>query len=229
MFNALISDMDGLMINTEPLYWEVARELARRCGKSVSDATLRRMMGRSRQESMCIFAQECGIDASPEDLLVAREQLMIERFGRGVEPMPGLRQILERFYRRLRLAITTSSPRKFTDVLLPAMRVAEMFEVIQTGDEIPHGKPHPEIYLKTLSRLNVPAEQSVVLEDSHAGALSAKRAGCYVIAVPSPLTAEEDFSFADARVENLVDAAQHVEELLKRGWQRVGLSSVTRF
>ena len=63
MIRALIFDMDGLMVDTEPLYWDVARQLANRCGKEVSDETLRRMMGRSRIESMRIFAEACGIDS----------------------------------------------------------------------------------------------------------------------------------------------------------------------
>ena len=106
MIRALIFDMDGLMVDTEPLYWDVARTLARNCGKEISDDTLRKMMGRSRIESMRIFAEACGIDSpTPEDLLVERETLMLDRYGRGIDPMPGLREILERFRGRLRFAV----------------------------------------------------------------------------------------------------------------------------
>jgi HAD superfamily hydrolase (TIGR01509 family) len=213
MFQAIIFDMDGLMVDTEPLYWEVARNLAHAHGTSVADETLRRMMGRSRIDSMRIFASECGIDKTcPEDLLIEREKLMLERYARGVEPMPGLREILERFHGRLKLAVATSSPRKFTDVLLPALGVARYFDVIQTGDEITHGKPDPEIYLKAMSKLQAEPRQCIVLEDSHAGALSGHRAGAYVIAVPSHLTESEDFSFADARAESLQQAVKEIEK-----------------
>jgi HAD superfamily hydrolase (TIGR01509 family) len=216
MFRALIFDMDGLMVDTEPLYWEVARQLARNCGKEVSDDTLRKMMGRSRIESMRIFAEACGIDSrTPEDLLVEREELMLQRYGRGVEPMPGLREILDQFRGRLRFAVATSSPKKFTDVLLPAMGVANEFEVVQTGDEIEQGKPHPEIYLKCMTRLGVAGNECIVLEESKAGATSGKRAGATVIAVPSHLTAVEDFSeVADVRVSNLFAAATAIEKIM---------------
>jgi HAD superfamily hydrolase (TIGR01509 family) len=218
MFRALIFDMDGLMVDTEPLYWEVARQLARNCGTEVSDEALRKMMGRSRMESMRIFADACGIDSrTPEDLLVERETLMLERYGRGVEPMPGLREIIAQFRGRLRFAVATSSPRKFTDVLLPAMGIADEFEVVETGDEIEHGKPHPEIYLKCMSQMGVAGNECIVLEDSKAGATSGKRARATVIAVPSHLTAIEDFSdVADERVTNLFQAAEVIEELLTR-------------
>jgi HAD superfamily hydrolase (TIGR01509 family) len=216
MIQAMIFDMDGLMIDTEPLYWEVARQLARQYGKSVTDPTLRRMMGRSRIDSMCIFAQDCGITSrTPEQLLIDRENLMLQRYAAGVEPMPGLREILARFHGRLRYAIATSSPKKFTDVLLPAMGIASEFEVIQTGDDIARGKPEPEIYLKCIERMKLSPGECVVLEDSLAGATSAHRAGAIVIAVPSYLTASDDFSgVATDRVENLQKAAERIDNLL---------------
>jgi len=217
MFQAIIFDMDGLMVDTEPLYWEVARKLAQAHGTSVADNTLRRMMGRSRIDSMRIFASACRIDKPcPEDLLIEREKLMLERYARGVQPMPGLREILDRFHGRLKLAVATSSPRKFTDALLPALGVARYFDVIQTGDEITHGKPDPEIYLKAMSKLQIEPRSCIVLEDSHAGALSGHRAGAHVIAVPSYLTEHEDFSFADARARNLSETCGLIEAQLDR-------------
>jgi HAD superfamily hydrolase (TIGR01509 family) len=217
---AILFDMDGLMVDTEPLYWEVARELAAAHGTTCSDATLRLMMGRSRTESMQIFARECGITgASPETLLAEREPKMVERYARGVTPMAGLREILDRFHGRLRMAVVTSSPRKFADVLLPALGIEQYFDVIQTGDTVARGKPDPEIYLTAIAKLaasigTLTAAQCLVLEDSRAGALAGKAAGCRVIAVPSHLTASEDFSFADARADDLHTAARLIEALV---------------
>jgi len=212
---ALIFDMDGLMVDTEPIYWDVTRALARQFGATVADATLRRMMGRGGLEAMGIFASACGLAAaSPAGLLAQREALMIARYAAGVEALPGLRQIVDRFCGRLRLAVATSSPRKFTDVLLPSLGVADLFDVVQTGDDVQHGKPAPEIYLKCMERLGVAPADCAVLEDSTAGALAGKRAGAYVIAVPTHLTASEDFSFADARAADLLAAAGHLEGLV---------------
>ena len=203
------------MVDTEPIYWEVTRELAKKYGTTVADSTLRRMMGRSAVDAIRSFAGECGITAaSPAGLLIEREQMMIARYAAGVEALPGLRQIIDRFCDGLRLAVATSSPRKFTDVLLPALGVADVFEVVQTGDDVTHGKPAPEIYLKCMGRLGVAPDQCAVLEDSPAGALAGKQAGAYVIAVPTHLTAGEDFSFADAQAANLVEAAYLLERLV---------------
>jgi HAD superfamily hydrolase (TIGR01509 family) len=217
MFQAIIFDMDGLMIDTEPMYWEVGRRIARQYGKDCIDATFRKMMGRERLESMRIFARECGItEATPEDLLAQREVAMVKHFAQGVNPMPGLLEILQEFRERLKFAVATSSPKKFTDVLLPALGLDKHFSVIQSADDITHGKPNPEIYLKAASRLSVSPNDCIVLEDSPAGALAGHRSGAYVIAVPSPLTSGEDFSFAPQRVSNLHDAAEKIEQLLSR-------------
>jgi beta-phosphoglucomutase-like phosphatase (HAD superfamily) len=111
---------------------------------------------------------------------------------------------------RIALAI----PRKFTDVLLPALGMVEVFEVAQTGDNVTHGEPAPEIYVKCMGRLGVVPSECAVLEDSPAGALAGKRAGACVIAVPTDLTAGEDFSFADAQAANLFEAAYLLDRVV---------------
>src|SRR5436190_21109162 len=100
---AVIFDMDGLMIDTEPLYWDVERAMAADLGRVCSDDTLRRMMGRSRVESMEIYRRECRIDLPVDQLLETRETKMLELFHNGVEPMSGLPEILNRFHGRLKL------------------------------------------------------------------------------------------------------------------------------
>ena len=97
---------------------------------------------------------------------------------------------------------------------VPALGIAPYFDVIQTGDDIVNGKPDPEIYLACMRKLGVTPADCIVLEDSHAGAMSGHRAGAYIIAVPSALTASEDFSFADARVNDLFDAKVAIEKRL---------------
>src|SRR5688500_10848748 len=112
MIRALIFDMDGLMIDTEKLYWAVGREIVREFGRTVSDDTLRRMTGRDRLQSSRIFAEESGIPLAAEEVMVRRERMMLELFERGgLEPMPGLREILGRFHGRLKMGVGTSSPR----------------------------------------------------------------------------------------------------------------------
>jgi HAD superfamily hydrolase (TIGR01509 family) len=211
---ALIFDMDGLMTDTEPLYWQAAREMAAGYGKTVSDTTLRNMMAKARIESMRIFARDCGIAVSPERLLEDREVLMLRFFSAGVVPMKGLMRLLQTYHGKLKFAVATSLPKKFTDVILPALGAAGYFDVVQTGDDVVRGKPDPEIYFKAMNRLGVAPAAGVVLEDTRTGALAGKAAGARVIGVPTHLTAEEDFSFCDVRVEDLDQANRYIAGLL---------------
>ncbi len=214
-FVALIFDMDGLMIDTEGLYWAAAREIAQSFGKRVADDTLRDMMGRAPIESMRVFARDLKLGDSAEELLDRRTAIMLKRFAEPIAPMPGLMEILRAFRGKLKLAVATSAPAAFADLILPAMKIVDYFDVVQTSDGVKRGKPDPEIYLKAIERLGVAAEASIVLEDSVAGARAGKNAGAYTIAVPSEYTRGGDFGFADYVARDLDDARGHIAELMR--------------
>jgi HAD superfamily hydrolase (TIGR01509 family) len=207
---AIVFDMDGLMIDSERVYWDAGRYIARQYGKEVSDQTLGQMMGRKPLESLTVFATELGITRPPEMLLAAREARVISALEAGVDPMPGLMDVLPGLSGKYELAIATSARRSMVDIIMRSLKVEHYFQVVQTSDDITNGKPDPEIYLKAMGKLGVKPDESVVLEDSSNGALSGKRAGAYVIAVPSQYTREQDFSFADYVATDLHDAAAHI-------------------
>ncbi|HVT89590.1 MAG TPA: HAD family phosphatase [Tepidisphaeraceae bacterium] len=213
--HAILFDFDGLMVDTEILYCQAAHALAKMYGTSVSDETLRRMTGVSRMTSMTVFVKECGIaTATPEYLLEQREEIMSARYKQGVDPMPGLMAILDRFHGRLKLGMASNSSRRLVEIAINGLKIDRYLDAYQTGDDVINAKPDPEIYLKLMARLDVKPHECVVLEDSPMGAAAGKRAGAYVIAVPSPFTADADYSFTNARAGNLTEAAEMIERLL---------------
>lgn len=209
---AIVFDMDGLMIDSETVYWAVGHEIAREFGKEVSDRTLGSMMGRSPIKSVEIYAQDLGLTQSPQELLAMREARVKQALERGVEPMPGLFEVLGEFAGRCKLAIATSAPMELVEIVVRKLDLRPYFQVIQTSDDVAHGKPDPEIYLKAIARLGAAPHDCVVLEDSSNGALAGKRSGAYTIAVPSRYTADQDFSFVDYVAADLGDAARHLRE-----------------
>jgi HAD superfamily hydrolase (TIGR01509 family) len=210
---AVIFDMDGLMIDSEKVYFEAGRIIAREFGKEVSDQTLGRMMGRKPLESVALFAHELGIPESPENLLKRREARVVKVLEQGVDAMPGLDFILNALHPTHPLAIATSAPKYIVDVVMRKLNVAHFFKVIQTSDDVTNGKPDPEIYLKAMAKLEARPSDSIVLEDSSNGTLAGKRSGAYVIAVPSVYTRDQDFSFVDYIAPDLTDAARHIQSL----------------
>jgi HAD superfamily hydrolase (TIGR01509 family) len=209
-FAAVIFDMDGLMIDSESAYWAAGRKLAESYGKKVSDQTLGRMMGRKPIESMQVFANELGLDVSPQALLHARDSSVFATLQQSVTPMPGLLEALQMLRSRFKLAIATSAIRRFVDVVIEHLALHGYFDLIQTSDDVAHGKPDPEIYLKAMAKLKIEPARCAVFEDSSNGALAGKRSGAYTVAVPSIYTREQDFSFVDFTAHDLLDAAGHI-------------------
>jgi len=207
---AVIFDMDGLMIDSEKIYWAVGRQMAKEFGKIVSDDTLGQMMGRAPLESVTIYRDALGLRETPEYLLEMREGRVQRAMEGGVEPMPGLFEAMELLHPEFKLAIATSAPGRFLNTVLDTLKLRGHFSALQTSDDIKHGKPDPEIYLKVIAKLRVTANECFLLEDSSNGARAGKRAGAYVIAVPTEHTRSQDFSFADYIAANLLDAVANV-------------------
>jgi beta-phosphoglucomutase-like phosphatase (HAD superfamily) len=212
--SALIFDMDGLMIDSERLYFAAEREMAAAYGKEIRDEQLWPMMGRKPIESLRLLRGLLGIETPPEELLAWRNRLMLEKMGRDLGAMPGLFEILETFYGRLKLAVGTGAQQEFLDITLDTLRIRGFFDVLQTADGLERGKPDPEIYVIACRRLHLPPGECVVLEDARNGVLAGKAAGCPVIAVPNDYTRGQDFSAADWVEPDLFAAARRIEKLL---------------
>lgn len=210
----LIFDMDGLMIDSERLYFRAEREIASRFGKETSEELLGRMMGRKALESMEIFVRELGLDMSAEEALAERSELMRRLMREDLRPMPGLSRIIGAFFGRLKLAVATGAPREFLDIAMDGLCLRDKFDLLLASDGIEKGKPDPEIFLAACSGLGFPPQSCIVLEDSANGVLAGKHAGCYVVAVPTEYSREQNFGPADAVVEDLFRAEEHISALL---------------
>ncbi len=212
---ALIFDMDGLMIDSERLYFAAQREMAAALGRELRDEQLWPLMGRRSIESMRLFRQFLDLETPAEELLQWRNRLMREKMRRDLQPMQGLPEIISAFSGRLPLAIATGAQQEFLDLALEKLGLAGHFAVLQTADGLEKGKPDPEIYQLTCARLGLAPSVCLVLEDAANGVIAAKGAGCRVIAVPSDYSRGQDFSRADWLEPDLFAAARRIESLLQ--------------
>jgi HAD superfamily hydrolase (TIGR01509 family) len=184
---AVLWDMDGLLVDTEPL-WTVAEEgLARRLGVTFSPELKAAIVGTRLEVAVPAFLRWSGVEPTPRAVDEAARwllQRMVDLFASRVTVLPGVEVLLSQLRDAgVPVALVSSSYRVLVDAVL-AQGVGP-FAVTVAGDEVVHAKPDPEPYLTAAKRLEVTPRRCVVLEDSPPGVASATAAGCAVVAVPS--------------------------------------------
>jgi HAD superfamily hydrolase (TIGR01509 family) len=210
---AVVFDLDGLMFNTEELYQEVGAELLRRRGYEFTQELLDQMMGRPSQVALQIMIDTHTLKATVSELLAETDEIFPGVLKESLAPMPGLIELLAALEESaIPKAIATSSRRSFVEHVLGVFNFAPRFSPILTSEDITHGKPHPEIYLKAAERLGLPAGQTLVLEDSQNGCRAAIAAGAIAVAVPAAHSRNHDFTGATFIADTLAD--RRIYELL---------------
>lgn len=203
---AVAFDLDGLMFNTEELYEEVGGELLRRRGKVCTRELLDQMMGRPGRVALQIMIDFHGLDATVEQLQAETDEIFGGLLAQRLEPMPGLMRLLEAMEtHNLPKAIATSSRRHFAEKALAKFDLEPRFAFLLTSDDVQQGKPHPEVYLTTASRLNCQPREMLVLEDSQNGCAAAVAAGAFAVAVPGEQSANHTFDGAQLIADGLAD------------------------
>ncbi len=183
---AVVFDLDGLMFNTEDLYNLVGRELLARRGTVYTQDLAEKMLGRRTPEALQIMIDWHALPDSVEQLTEETQQIMEGLLDGHVRPMPGLTDLLDALCASRRpIGIATSSRRVHATALLSRFRWQDRFRFVLTGEDVQHGKPHPEIYLQASQRIDVPPQEMMVLEDSPVGCQAALAAGAFTVAVPS--------------------------------------------
>jgi HAD superfamily hydrolase (TIGR01509 family) len=182
---AVLFDMDGLLVNSEPLWFEAETAIMSRMGSPWGAADQEHLIGGSLERSTAYMASRATHPVRRELIAEWLVQGMADLIrSRGVPPMPGAAELLaEITAAQLPHALVTSAEREIMDAALDAIGVR--FPVTVCAADVVRGKPHPEPYLLAAARLDVAPERCVALEDSPSGITSAHAAGCAVIAVPS--------------------------------------------
>ena len=213
---AVVFDMDGVLLDSEPIWRAVERDVFGDLGIHVTDDDLRETMGVRIADVVARWHRRHPW-AEPSVDEVA--DTVVERVARTVEENgalhPGVREAIERFEGAgVRLALASSSPMRLIRAVLRMGRLEDRFEVTVTAEDDERGKPHPDVYLRAAEALGVAPERCLAIEDSINGVRSAKAAGMLCVAVPAP---DNDASFDEA---DLVLGS--LEELDDRVWAATG-------
>ena len=209
-------DLDGLMVNTEFVFHKAGHELARRRGKRMTEGVFQQMMGRRTAEAFAVMIECLELSDTIEALNRESEEVFFGLLDEHLRLMPGLLNLLDELERRkLPKAVTTSSPRDYTQGILERFSLRDRFQFLLTAEDVTQGKPNPEIYSKAAERLGVPPGRMMVLEDSEAGTKAAAAASALVVAVPHEFSEGHDLSAAHYVANQLDDPG--ILRLLDRG------------
>jgi HAD superfamily hydrolase (TIGR01509 family) len=198
--------LDGLMFNTEDVYYDVGVELMRRRGRQYTRELNDAVMGRPAPFCFETMIRWHDLDERWEAMAAESEEIFIGLLDDRLEPMPGLVELLDALEAAdIPKAICTSSTRRLLGAILSRFQMEPRFQFTLTAEDIRHSKPHPEIYLEAAARFGLAPEQMLVLEDSQTGCRSAAAAGAIAVAVPGEYSKGQDFSAASLVLDSLAD------------------------
>lgn len=181
----VIWDLDGTLLDTEPSYLVSGMELARRYGRELTPAIREQMMGRPGLVAARIFLDALDIAITPEQFIEEREA-MLEALLRACQPMPGAMALSRHLHAHgIPQAVATSSSRRNVGFkTVGHLDWFATFGAVVTADDVEHGKPAPDIFLRAAEAIGAPPASTLVFEDSPLGVESALAAGMHVVATP---------------------------------------------
>ena len=196
MIRAVVFDLDGVILQTEEVWDEVRGRYVVDHGGSYDEQAQWAMMGMSAPEWSRYLAGDLGVPGTPEQISADVVRLMEARYRERLPLIPGAVEAVERLAKPqclpdgtdtgYLLGLASSSNRPLIDAALERSGLDRFFRATVSSEEVPRGKPAPDVYLETARRLGVDAVECAAVEDSHSGIRSAAAAGMRVIAIPNP-------------------------------------------
>ena len=186
MIEAVVFDLDGVVVDTEQVWDEVREQLVRERGGRWHDGAQQAMMGMSSPEWSRYLHEELGLEDSPDELNAEVVRRMLARYAEQLPLIDGAAAAVERLAAAFTLAVASSSNRPLIEAVLAGAGIADRFSAVVSSEEVARGKPAPDVYLEAARRLGVEPARCAAVEDSANGIRSADAAGMRVLALPNP-------------------------------------------
>lgn len=216
MIKAVIFDMDGVMIDSEPLWEKTERILLARRSIDYSPEYRDLIVGLNQKDSGRLLRETFSLRETVDEIISERVDILTGIYEEELEVVASLTPLLyELRSSEYLLAIASSSPLRVINFVLDMFSLHQYFDAVVSGECTENGKPHPDIYLHTAYRLGVNPSECVAIEDSINGVRSATSAGMYCIAIPDKRLSQGEFEKADLILESMDDLNIGVFESLK--------------
>jgi beta-phosphoglucomutase-like phosphatase (HAD superfamily) len=221
MIRAVLFDMDGLIVDTEPIHFKAFKAMMREYGHELPETLMAKLVGYPEADNIRDLKQIYEIDAPPEEMASRRYGLFMQFI--RVDPIPVFPhfwEFSEEVGRRgLERALVSSSTAEQVEVILQRLfenhrekgSPDSYFDAIVTGDDVANNKPQPDIYLAAARALELPPAECLALEDTPAGTQAAAAAGMRVLAVPNDYSRGLEFPGAVAAIRSLAEAAEYLD------------------
>lgn len=211
MIRAILWDNDGVLVDTEGLYFQAGYEVLATQGVEL---THRDFAEQSLQKGLSVF------DFLPNQNAELIEELRLKRNARysallaeGVQIVDGVVETLKTFYGRVQMGIVTGSRRDHFDIVHAKTNLLPFFDFVLAREDYREAKPHPDAYLTAMRLHGLQPDDCVVVEDSERGCVAAAAAGLRVLAVPNALSKYGDFSSAYKILNSVRDVADEIKKL----------------
>jgi len=205
---AVIFDMDGVLVDSEPIYFQIEKDILRELDIHLTREEHEKMVGVSLEELHQRLQENYGVKMGKKEFQDLHRNRVIE-FMSGAETLPpveGARELLaELKEKNLEMTVASSSPRKVIELILSRLNLKDFFVFFLSGEEVERSKPAPDIFLATAEKLNLSPAACAVIEDSGNGVRAAKKAGMTVIGYRNPNSGNQDLTPADLIVDSLED------------------------
>jgi HAD superfamily hydrolase (TIGR01549 family) len=197
---AVIFDMDGVIIDSEPLYFQIQQRLFKELNISVSELEYDAFIGAGMQFMWEILSSRYSLPLTVPHLISLNNERIYDTFNKLVtlESTQGFLPLLTSIKKlKIKTAVASSTSKKIINVILSKLEIIQEFDVIVSSEEVPHSKPEPDIFLETAERLNVDPANCIVIEDSTNGVKAAVKAGMQCIGFANKNSGDQDLSNAD--------------------------------
>ncbi len=205
MMQAVIFDMDGTLVNSEPVHKKIERDFFNECGIEISEGDHQAYVGMTMPAFYGELKEKFGLSGKVEDFIASHKKLYLEYLmqGRNVQLMPGVVDLIQGFSARgMKLALATSALREVMEGVMRSFDLGQYFSIKLCSDDVVNGKPDPEIFLRASEGLEVPSPGCLVFEDAVNGVRAAKSAGMKCIGYTFFGKNPQDLSDADMMIDD---------------------------
>ena len=214
---AVIFDMDGVILDSEPIYYQIETKFFRNLGISISDEEYHTFVGLSMIEMWRRIKNNHNLKEVIGALVKSNNKVVFQYFSNSenLQPTPFLEQFIQNLLEKnIKLAVASSSSKKLIKVILEKLMLKKYFEICVSGNEVKNGKPAPDVFLHTANLMKVIPKECLVIEDSTNGVKAAKSAGMKCVGFQNFNSGNQDLSDADMIISSFLGLEEKIIKVL---------------